>query len=167
MVWGWWLPGELGVNPVLWSSSSISGGTSVYDRNSSGVQYNKTPFLIKGAEGGTDIKMEYSHLSLRRTPLEPKATVRFREVSALERVNVNLIPKSPNWDQSSSCSVQWSHDGPVVSLLAILTEPNTAHTNFKRLWISLRSVINLCKHPVSVLRGFSDQNSEKSVCCPP
>ena len=28
-----------------------------------------------------------------------------------------------------SYSERWSHDGPVASLLAILTEPNTSHTN--------------------------------------
>ena len=62
--------------------------------------------------------------------------------------------------------VQWSHDGPVASLLGILTELNTPHTNWYILlnpetvpviglrYFQVGHKFDKKKKPVSVLRGF-------------
>ena len=119
--------------------------------------------------GGWRVMALQSTLSKADT-LGTKATVRFRESSYY------LIPEPPNWNLGFRTSVQWPHDGPDASLLAVLTEPNTAHTNWyiilhPETYLSsdcaiLTSVINLCKHPVSVLRNFRTKILKKSVRCP-
>ena len=69
-----------------------------------------------------------------------------------------------------SYSEQWSHDGAVASRLAVLTEPSYELVA-RDVYLSsdcaiFRSVINLRKHPLSVLRDFRTMLKKKNVHCP-
>ena len=95
--------------------------------------------------------------------LGTNATVHFREVSALERVQVTRYPniQIETW-ASVQCTMTTWRTGCVS--FSLPTEPNTAHMNWyillkPEMYLSsdcaiFRSVINLCKHPVSILRAF-------------
>ena len=76
--------------------------------------------------------------------LGTKATVRFGEMSALEGVHVTIW--YPNLQIETRAFVQSLYE-PVAPLLAILTDPNTAHTNW---YILLKSR----DEPVIRLRYF-------------
>ena len=118
--------------------------------------------LLLGTLQGESWYVWLTQLSLKQTPLGPNLTVRFRKVSTLREFSLPYTWPSklkPGFPYSE----QWSHDGPVASLLA-------AHTNWHILLIQrctfhqivaiFRSAINLREHPVSV-SNFWDGSSSR------
>ena len=72
--------------------------------------------------------LRLSHNQNTSDTLWTKATVCFREGSTLERVHVTY-----SWTSKLNSGLsysKWSHDELVASLVAILSEPDTARTNF-------------------------------------
>ena len=124
-----------------------------------------------------------SHNQNTSDTLGTKATVCFREGSTLEIVHVTY-----SWTSKLNSGLsysKWSHDELVASLLAILSEPNTARTNFVNhqncsfccsiwfIWVRemslssdctiFRPVLNLHKHPISFWGVFRPKIWQKCL----